>query len=140
MTFAPPPHAFDPHHAVALERQSRGRMSYLAGLAAEDAVAADYRARGYILLEVRWRGKRGEIDLIFADGPGVVMVEVKKSWSFDAALAHITPAQVRRLFATAEEFVGTRPLGNLTDIRFDVALMDQHGQVSVMENAFSGWI
>lgn len=140
MTFAPAHQDFEMARGVALQRESRGRMSYLAGLAAEDSVASDYRARGYVLLEMRWRGKRGEIDLIFADGSGVVMVEVKKSRSFEAALSHITPAQVRRLFATAEEYVGTRPLGNLTDIRFDVALADQHGQVSVMENAFSGWI
>ncbi|MFL4468940.1 YraN family protein [Tateyamaria armeniaca] len=140
MTYAPAPREFDSGSAIALGRESRGRMSYLAGLAAEDAVAAEYRARGYVLLEMRWRGKRGEIDLIFADGPGVVMVEVKKSHSFEAAMSHITPAQVRRLFASAEEFVGTRPQGNLTDIRFDVALMDQHAQVSILENAFCGWV
>ena len=140
MTFAPAPRDFDAGRAVALDRESRGRMSYLAGLAAEDAVAAEYRARGYALLEARWRGKRGEIDLIFADGPGVVMVEVKKSRSFDAAMSHVTPAQVRRLFGAAEEFVATRPLGTLTDIRFDVALLDRHGQVSVLENAFCGWV
>ena len=140
MTYVPAHSGFEASNAVVLERQDRGRMSYLAGLSAEDSVAADYRARGYVLLERRWRGQRGEIDLIFADGDGVVMVEVKKSRSFEAALSHITPRQVRRLFATAEEFVGTRPTGSLTDIRFDVALMDQHGQVNVLENAFCGWI
>lgn len=140
MTYAPSVQAFEGGCPVSAERENRGRMSYLAGLAAEDAVAAEYRARGYVLLEMRWRGKSGEIDLIFADGPDVVMVEVKKSRSFEKAMSHITPAQVRRLFKTAEEFVGTRPLGNLTDIRFDVALMDQHAQVSILENAFSGWI
>lgn len=140
MTYEPAPRAFQNAQTVALQRESRGRMSYLAGLAAEDAVAAEYCARGYVLLEKRWRGRCGEIDLIFADGFGVVMVEVKKSHSFDAAMSHITARQIKRLFATAEEFVATRPLGNLTDIRFDVALMDQHAQVSVLENAFSGWI
>ena len=43
------------------------------------------------------------------------------------------------LFATAEEYLGTLPSGNLTDVRFDVALVDGHGQVSVLENAFCGW-
>lgn len=139
MTYVPSECDFNPSNAVALGRENKGRMSYFAGLAAEGSVAADYRARGYVLLETRWRGKRGEIDLIFGDGDAVVMVEVKKSRSFDTAMSHITPAQVRRLFATAEEYVETRPLGNLTDMRFDVALMDQHGQVSVLENAFCGW-
>ncbi|MEM6371849.1 MAG: YraN family protein [Pseudomonadota bacterium] len=140
MTFVASQKTFDGAGAVALQRESRGRISYLAGLAAEDRVAADYVARGYRLLEARWRGCRGEIDLIFSDGPAVVCVEVKKSRSFDAALSHVTRAQVRRLFLTAEEYVSTLPLGSLTDMRFDVALMDQHGQVSVMENAFCGWM
>ncbi|MEP1201442.1 YraN family protein [Tateyamaria sp.] len=140
MTYVAAPNGFEVSNAIVLTRKDRGRMAYLAGLSAEDSVAADYRARGYVLLEMRWRGQRGEIDLIFGDGDGVVMVEVKKSHSFEAALSHITPQQVRRLFTTAEEYVGTRPMGNLTDIRFDVALMDQHGQVSVLENAFCGWI
>lgn len=139
MTYVPSIRAFEHGCPVARAKADRGRMSYLAGMAAEDCVAADYQARGYGLLQSRWRGKRGEIDLIFADGPALVMVEVKKSRSFDAAMAHITPAQVRRLFMTAEEFVATQPMGSLTDIRIDVALMDQHGQVSVLENAFGGW-
>ena len=140
MTFTPSARDFHTGLAVGRARESTGRMSYLAGLAAEDSVAAEYSARGYVLLETRWRGKRGEIDLIFADGAGVVFVEVKKSRDFDTALSHIRPAQVQRLFATADEYVGTRRLGSLTEMRFDVALMDAHGQVSVLENAFCGWI
>ncbi len=139
MTFAPSRQDFEHVCPVALAREQTGRTSYLAGLAAEDCVAADYRARGYVPLEVRWRGKRGEIDLIFGDGDGVIMVEVKKSRDFETALSHVTPAQVRRLLATGEEYLSKRPKGNLTDVRFDVALVDRHGQVSVMENAFSGW-
>jgi len=140
MTLLPAPDDFEVCTSVVSARASRGRVSYLAGLAAEDRVTTDYLARGHVLLERRWRGKRGEIDLIFADGDGVVMVEVKKSHSIEAAMSHITPQQVRRLFVTAEEYVGTRPMGSLTDIRFDVALMDQHGQVHILENAFSGWV
>ncbi|MEO9574825.1 MAG: YraN family protein [Lentilitoribacter sp.] len=140
MAYLPVPSGFEASDAVVSARESRGRISYLAGLAAEDRVAAAYRARAYVLLEKRWRGKRGEIDLIFADGDGVVMVEVKASDSIETAMSHITRRQVRRLFATAEEYVGTRQKGSLTDIRFDVALMDQHGQVCVLENAFCGWV
>jgi len=42
-----------------------GRLvGYHAGLAAEEIVAADYARRGLRLERRRWRGKRGEIDLI----------------------------------------------------------------------------
>jgi len=122
---------------TAQARADRGRMSYLAGLAAENAVAAHYVSNGYALRAERWRGQRGEIDLIFADNTGVVFVEVKKSKSMEAALAHVTAAQVRRLFATSEEYVGTLDTCSLTEVRFDVALVDATGAVHVMENAFA---
>ena len=140
MTLVPRHDVFERAGAVARARAHTGRMSCLAGMAAEGSVAAEYVSRGYDLLESRWRGKRGEIDLIFADGEGVVLVEVKKSRDVATAMSRITPAQMRRLFAAAEEYVGTQPKGALTDMRFDVALVDGHGQVSVVENAFCGWI
>lgn len=140
MTFTPRMQDFDAGNAVVRARAAKGRTSYLAGMAAEDCVAADYIARGYVPLETRWRGRRGEIDLIFADGDDVVMVEVKKSRDFDTAMSRITRAQVQRLFITGEEYLGTCPRGSLTDVRFDVALVDRHGQVSVLENAFAAWI
>ena len=140
MTFAPRVRDFEEANAVAQARSSKGRTSYLAGMAAEDCVATDYSARGYVPLETRWRGRRGEIDLIFADGEDVVMVEVKKSKDFDTAMSHVTRAQVHRLFSTSEEYLATCPRGSLTDVRFDVALVDRHGQVSVLENAFAAWI
>ena len=61
-----------------------GALAYQAGLSAEAQVAADYAARGYRPLATRWRGRCGEIDLVLADGAGLVFVEVKKSRSFDA--------------------------------------------------------
>ena len=119
-----------------LRRRSRGEMSYFAGLAAEEAIARDYERRGYPLLRRRWRGRSGEIDLILRDGPGFVFVEVKASWSFDQALEHLHCRQIRRLQKSAEEFVGTQPLGALSEMRFDVALMDRHGMIQVIEKAF----
>ena len=128
---------FHARTGAALDRADRGRMSYHAGLAAEACVADAYTARGHRLIAERWRGRRGEIDLVFADGDAVILVEVKKSRDFDTALSHVTPAQVARLYATAEEFIGTMPQGNLTDIRLDVALVDARGEISILENAFA---
>ncbi|WP_240989402.1 YraN family protein [Salipiger mangrovisoli] len=110
-------------------------MSYHAGLAAEARVALDYERRGYPLLRRRWRGRSGEIDLIFRDGAGFLFVEVKASRSFDQALAQLRWRQIGRLQKAAEEFVGTQPLGALSEMRFDVALMDRHGMIRVIEQA-----
>jgi len=119
-------------------RAARGRTSYHAGLAAEDVVERHFVATGHRVLARRWRGKRGEVDLILEIGALVVLVEVKASRDFDAALSHLSQAQVQRLYTTADEYLGTRPDGSLTDVRFDVALVNRSGQVRVLENAFAG--
>ena len=131
---------FQADAAVSVQeaRATRGRRNYHAGLAAESGVARHYIARGHRLIAERWRGSRGEIDLAFADGDGVILVEVKQSRDFDTALSHITPAKVSRLFSTAEEFVDTQPRGGLTDMRLDLALVNGRGEIRIVENAFAG--
>lgn len=113
-------------------RQAR---NFHAGLAAEESVLRSYLARGYALLARRYRGLRGEIDLVLGCGDDVIFVEVKKSHSFDAALSRIGAMQIDRIFDTAREYLGTLPRGLLTESRFDVALVNSHGEVSVLENA-----
>ena len=116
-------------------KEDAGRRNFLAGQAAEDVVSRHYLSLGITLVEHRWRGKAGEIDLIFRDGDALVFVEVKKSHSFDAAAARLLPSQVRRLRTAAEEFAGREPAGLLTEMRFDVALVDGQGRVHILENA-----
>nr|WP_136440219.1 YraN family protein [Pacificoceanicola onchidii] len=116
-------------------RQARGQTNHFAGYAAEDAVTRDYAARGYEEVSRRWRGKAGEIDLIVRDGNGLVFVEVKSSRDFNKAAQLLTPRQIQRLQRAAEEFLGTQPNGQLTDMRFDVALVDRFGTIAVVENA-----
>ena len=117
-------------------RRHRGAMAYHAGLSAEDRIAADYEHRGFPILAKRWRGNGGEIDLIARDGDGLVFVEVKQSRDFDQAVQHVSPRQIKRLYASAEEYLGQMPNGSLTDVRFDVALVNGRGEVRVIENAF----
>ncbi len=116
-------------------REDTGRSNYLAGQAAEDAVLRHYEARGLTLAKARWRGKAGEVDLILRDGDELVFVEVKHSRSFDSAAARLLPKQVARLMRAAEEFAGGEPKGLLTEMRFDVALVNGKGEVHILENA-----
>ncbi len=118
------------------DRQIRGRVSYLAGLAAEDIVSRDYARRGMPEIARRWRGTGGEIDLICRNGDGVVIVEIKKSSTFDRAAARLTRRQMDRIYVTAGEFIGTMPRGQLTDVRLDLALVDAGAALRVIENAF----
>lgn len=117
-------------------RTARGQTGYYAGAAAEDIVARHYELRGMKVLEKRWRGKAGEIDLIISDGDSVVLVEVKKSRSFEQAAVKLAGKQIGRIFRAGNEFLGTQPKGLLTDARFDLALVDGSGAVQIIENAF----
>lgn len=118
-------------------RLSRGKTSYHAGLAAEDQVSQMYDRSGRPIIARRWRGSLGEIDLIARDGDTVVFIEVKKSNCHATAAEHLTYNQMQRIMATASEFVGGEPNGQSTDIRFDVALVDAHGIIEIIENALT---
>ena len=41
-----------------------------------------------------------------------------------------------RLVAAGSEFLASAPMGQLTDVRFDLALVNGIGDVQIIENAF----
>jgi putative endonuclease len=114
-----------------------GARSFHAGLAAEDAVARMYVQAGRDLAARRWRGKSGEIDLIARDGPIVIFIEVKQSSTHADAALHLTQRQFDRIYRAAAEFIADEPAGSLTEVRFDVALVDGTGAVHILENAYT---
>ena len=113
-----------------------GAVSYHAGFVAEGAVAARYVADGRTIAARRWRGSGGEIDLIARDGAGLIFIEVKKSRSIARAAERVSRRQMDRIYASASEFLSGEPGGQNTDVRFDVALVDQVGRIEIVENAF----
>ena len=118
-----------------MNKEMTGMLANLAGQNAELQVAADYQRRGHRLSENRWRGKAGEVDLIFKTGSEVVFVEVKKARNFSNAAGRISARQQQRICRAAEEYLGTLPLGLNTPMRVDAALVNEHGQVQIIENA-----
>jgi putative endonuclease len=118
-------------------RKARGLRNHLAGHAAEASVARRYEDLGIPIVARNWRGSGGEIDLVGRDGTQVIVVEVKQSRTHDLAASHVSPSQVARIFRTVEEFLGGEPLGLLTDVRIDLALVDGRGRIEVIENAFA---
>ena len=113
-----------------------GAVSYHAGLAAEDTVVRDYTRRDHVVAAQRWRGQGGEIDLIMRHGETVVFVEVKKAKDFATAALRLGRRQMDRICASASEFLAGEPNGQLTDVRFDLAMVNAIGAVEVIENAF----
>lgn len=112
------------------------QMCYHAGLSAEQRIAQDYERRGFVVARRRWRGTAGEIDLITRDGNGLVFVEVKKSRSIARAAERLCTRQMARIYASAEQYLASEPDGQLTNVRFDVALVDHAGAFEIIENAF----
>lgn len=112
----------------------QAQSNYHAGLAAEAIVARSYEASGRTIACQRWRGKGGEIDLIARDGDSVIFIEVKKSRSHARAAQRLSKRQLHRLCNAASEFVAGEPRGQLTQMRFDLATVDQAGTVEVIEN------
>lgn len=121
--------------AVPAAAAFAGAVSHRAGLAAEAAVAAHYLRRGLEVLAQRWRGHSGELDLVLRAGRELVIVEVKKSRRFASAAARVSPRQVARLFDAAAEYLSGMPQGQATPMRFDVALVNVHGEIDIIENA-----
>ncbi|RRH76654.1 YraN family protein [Falsigemmobacter faecalis] len=112
----------------------QGQVRTLYGEAAEFSVARLYEAGGTRIAARRWRGRRGEIDLIAREGDLVVFVEVKAAVTHDAALHRLRPAQIRRIRQTIDEFLAGEPKGLMTEIRFDLALVDRYGRIEVRPN------
>nr|WP_245514058.1 YraN family protein [Antarcticimicrobium luteum] len=99
-------------------------------------MARDYERRGFAIDRRRWRGRGGEIDLIARHGGGVVFIEVKSARDFATAAERLGARQMRRLYTAASEFLEGEPAGQLTEARFDVALVDGRGAYQIVENAF----
>lgn len=114
-----------------------GARSYHAGLAAESMVEQLYTRSGRAICARRWRGASGEIDLIARDGAEVIFIEVKQSKTHAQAAEHLSERQMARIYGAASEFIGGEPAGQLTPVRFDVALVDGMGRIEILENAFA---
>lgn len=114
-----------------------GARSYHAGRVAEDQVAQLYSRSGRPVCARRWRGSGGEIDLIARNGAEVIFIEVKQSRTHAQASDHLTPRQMARIYDAAAEFLAGEPRGQLTEVRFDLALVDAAGRIEVLENAYA---
>jgi putative endonuclease len=115
-----------------------GSVSYHAGLAAEEAVLRHYERSGRTIAAQRWRGLSGEIDLVMREGDCVIFIEVKQSATHAEAAIRLSDRQMARIYGAAAEFLEGEHAGQLTQCRFDVALVDGMGRIEVLENAFGG--
>ncbi|MFZ1469751.1 MAG: YraN family protein [Paracoccaceae bacterium] len=129
---------FQTESSVVPARRARGRVSYHAGLAAEEAVCRRYLTAGYAFVASRKRCPEGEIDLLMRRGGELVAVEVKASATHELAWEHATPAQLRRVSLAAERCMLDMAGDGICDMRLDLALVDQRGEIAITEGIFLG--
>lgn len=70
------------------------------------------------------------------DGDALIFVEVKKARDFARAAESLSSRQMQRLYQGAEAFLANEPDGERTACRFDVALVNQTGEIQILQNAF----
>lgn len=118
-----------------MSRARQGRSNLLGGAAAEEVALRHYQERGGRALARRWRGPEGELDLVLLLDGVLVFVEVKRR----RGPIHddpVSPAQWRRLAATAERYMMAHAeTGATRGCRFDLAIVGPDGGVTVIENA-----
>lgn len=114
----------------------------MTGAWGEQAARTYLEQKGCRTLEMNFRTRFGEIDIIAADGPYIVFVEVKtrKSDRFAPARAFVTPIKQQRLRTTAELWLQRHPTDQQP--RFDVVEVygTEGGAVRInhLINAFGG--
>ena len=113
------------------------------GILGEQLACDALSARGYEILERRYRTRFGELDIVARAGDVTVFVEVKTRDGdrFGDGADAVTPWKQRRVARMAIDYVARHGL-DTAPCRFDVVAVDVSGsppRVDVYVNAFDAW-
>lgn len=106
----------------------------------EQIIRAYMEQRGYTILEMNFRCRQGEVDIIAKDNKYLVFVEVKfrsdtdKGYPEDA----VDYRKQRRICKAAEYYMYSHGMNEYTPVRFDVAGI-LYDEIRYTENAFE-WV
>ncbi len=115
---------------------ARKRKTHDHGLLAEGAAEIYLRAKGYDILERRYKTPVGEIDLIARHSGVLVFIEVKGRPSIDEALYAITPRMRGRIADAAGHYIANHPECASNAMRFDVMAVKLPFSIHHLENAW----
>ena len=111
----------------------------------EELACAELEARGYAILERRYRTRCGEIDIIAKDGDTLAFVEVRRKSAGDYGFAaeSVTRDKQRRIVRMALDYLSRAELVDRCPVRFDVVAIDDQPAgpplVTLFAGAFDGW-
>jgi putative endonuclease len=101
--------------------------AFRTGVSAESRAAAFLMAKGYRILEKRFRTRYGEIDIIARRRNLVAFIEVKARASLEEAAYAVTARQQLRIVAAAQAWLMAHPEHADFDLRFDAVLIAPRG-------------
>lgn len=95
------------------------------GETGEKLACDELLAKGYAIVDRRYRTRHGEIDIVAQDGETIVFVEVKMKSSPECGLAveAVTRWKQRRVVRMAVDYIARHDL-HARPIRFDVVAID----------------
>lgn len=94
---------------------------------------------GHQILKTNFRGRTGEVDIIFIEINTVVFVEVKTRWQCDLStcFAAIDAKKRQRILKTSQYFLSLNPSYTQYNLRFDVIIVRiMNGRIHWIQNAF----
>jgi putative endonuclease len=104
------------------------------GKTGEDLACDELSARGYAILDRRYRTRAGEIDIVARDGDALVFVEVKtrRSARYGMPFEAITRAKRRKIVRMASDYLARRR-PRARSCRFDVVsiVVDPRGRAAI---------
>jgi putative endonuclease len=112
------------------------KKTYDRGIMAETAAELFLRAKGFEILERRYKTPVGEIDLIALDDQYLVFVEVKARVDIESAMESITPKMRGRINDAAAHFTAARSKYANYPMRVDVVAVKLPFTIHHVENAF----
>ncbi len=114
----------------------RDITGYRKGLRAESLAAWFLRLKGYGILEMRYKTRVGEIDIIARRGRQLVFAEVKWRPSQTGGMEAIHPENIRRVRQAAELYLQKHPRYTGLDIRFDALVLSPRRWPLHIKDAF----
>ena len=94
--------------------------AYRKGLCAETLASMYFSAKGYKILERRYKTRYGEIDILARKGEMLVAVEVKSRQTIEEALYALSAKSRQRIQNSLLHFIADHPEYNDFDLRFDL--------------------
>jgi putative endonuclease len=108
------------------------------GSGGEELARKYLKKRGFVILDLNYSARTGEIDIIAREGDTIVFVEVKTAagTAFGDPLEWIPFHKQRRIVKTSLSYLSRHGLHHEA-VRFDVVAIDHTGRISHVRDAFS---